>query len=768
MHDLLVERPDDLVELAAGAAHVLDLGLEELVALAAAPTSSSRARGLTGPMAASSPSSCSMRVDGSVSSGSSGAGAAMASSGVQASSRRSVSTTDSRRIVGLDQVDLGLLQPAPDRGQLVLARPPAAGAAPRGVPRRPAPPRAGAGAGPAARPGPPQADLGRAHHPSSRSTAVASASSRSGGVRPPGGAPRRARSVGAPPPGGARSRTRRRSTSPAERTSHSLRCRAASAMRSSIRRRSCRAATARSAASHPARPRGPGSSSRSSADRAASRAMRSSSSARLLAQLLELGGHAPSGRPPPAGGRPGRSGGPPRCGRRPGPPRPRPAGWPRPLRGRRALLGGTSVEVATRPDSARALASSTTAAVTTPAGGPHPPAGGGEPVAVPGHHHQIGSGQGQVDGLRPTPQGTARPRPAAVSSTAPSPREVPGAPALGTDVVRGRTRLPGRDLVGAGPAGTGIGQGQHGPGGAALAQPGQRGLGRLAARDHHGGHRGTGGRLEGVLPPRIDLHHVEQGADHAVHPGQQLGPGRPPRLVEGPLEGVGPGRRAVELLFRLAERLLGRLQTADRGRAWAASVSATAACSSLAGLLRSRPGARPARGPRPRGGRPAARRWPSGRPAGPVTAGRARGRAPASRAGRGPPSPPLRPGAARSPSPPRLEMAPRARRRARGLAHGHLVVLGGQRGRLGFGASSSSASRAPSASRVETTSASAAASRAWASDRCRSRSTPARPAGPLDHALRPGRGRRPGPPRAGPTSRRPSARCPRRARRASP
>src|SRR5664280_1228810 len=61
--------------------------------------SSSRARGLTGPRAASSASSCSTRETGSTPSGSSGRGAATATSGLHASSRRRASTTDSRRIV---------------------------------------------------------------------------------------------------------------------------------------------------------------------------------------------------------------------------------------------------------------------------------------------------------------------------------------------------------------------------------------------------------------------------------------------------------------------------------------------------------------------------------------------------------------------------------------------------------------------------------------------------------------------------------------------
>jgi hypothetical protein len=43
-------------------------------------------------------------------------------------------------------------------------------------------------------------------------------------------------------------------------------------------------------------------------------------------------------------------------------------------------------------------------------------------------------------------------------------------------------------------------------------------------------------------------------------PGQQLRPGGPPGFVQCTLEGVGPGHRAVQLLFGLAKRLLGGLQ----------------------------------------------------------------------------------------------------------------------------------------------------------------------------------------------------------------
>ncbi len=44
-----------------------------------------------------------------------------------------------------------------------------------------------------------------------------------------------------------------------------------------------------------------------------------------------------------------------------------------------------------------------------PASRPHPPSRRREPIAFPGHHHQIRSGQGQVDGLGPATRRTRGP-----------------------------------------------------------------------------------------------------------------------------------------------------------------------------------------------------------------------------------------------------------------------------------------------------------------------------------------------------------------------
>ena len=121
-------------------------------------------------------------------------------------------------------------------------------------------------------------------------------------------------------------------------------------------------------------------------------------------------------------------------------------------------------------------------------------------------------------------------------------------------------RSVGRAL---GPAGRNrVGEGEDRPGGPSLPEPGQGGSGRQAARDDHGGHRGPGGRLEGVLPPFVDLDQIEQDPDHAVHAGQQLGTRRPPGLIERPFEGIGPGDRPVVLQFGLPERPFGRLEPA--------------------------------------------------------------------------------------------------------------------------------------------------------------------------------------------------------------
>ena len=98
-----------------------------------------------------------------------------------------------------------------------------------------------------------------------------------------------------------------------------------------------------------------------------------------------------------------------------------------------------------------------------------------------------------------------------------------------------------------------------------MAEAGQGGAGRLAAGDDHGGQGRAGGGLKGLLPPAVHLDQVEQRPDDAVDAGQQLGTGRAPCLVEGPLERVRPGLGAGVLLLGLSEGLLGHLEAAAGG-----------------------------------------------------------------------------------------------------------------------------------------------------------------------------------------------------------
>jgi hypothetical protein len=138
----------------------------------------------------------------------------------------------------------------------------------------------------------------------------------------------------------------------------------------------------------------------------------------------------------------------------------------------------------------------------------------------------------------------------------------PGAHVVADRLGAGRRRRAGELDP---PGGGRLGQCQDGTGGPALAQPGQCGPGRLAAGHHHCGQRRAGGGLERLFPPAVHLDQVEQRADDAVDPGQQLGPGRTPGLVEGPLQRVGPGLGPGVLLLGLAEGLLGRLEASGRG-----------------------------------------------------------------------------------------------------------------------------------------------------------------------------------------------------------
>ena len=179
-----------------------------------------------------------------------------------------------------------------------------------------------------------------------------------------------------------------------------------------------------------------------------------------------------------------------------------------------------------------------------------PPAGGGEAVALGGDHDQVVAGQGEVDGLLPAvdPDGVAEEgvenglgRLLAVAGVDVGPHRL-GA-AAGGQVAGGGAGGPGR---------------QHGAGDAALTQGGQGGLGRAAAVDHHRGHAGAGGGLEGGFPAGVDLDQVEQGAHHAVDLAQQLAPAGALEVVQGALERVRPGRAAVAGLLGLVHGVLRR------------------------------------------------------------------------------------------------------------------------------------------------------------------------------------------------------------------
>ena len=264
------------------------------------------------------------------------------------------------------------------------------------------------------------------------------------------------------------------------------------------------------------------------------------------------------------------------------------------------------------------------------------------------------------------------------------------------------------------------------PGDPALAQGGQRGLGRAPAVDHHGGDAGADGGLEGGVPAVVDLHQVDQRADDAVDVAQQLAPAGALQVGQRTLQRLGPGRRAVAAPPRPRRPTPAPPPTCARP-------------------LRARRCAPPARPPARRSPAPARRpAWPGGRPAPPRPPSAPRACPPAPRASPGPPArvprhgPPTRcatapgrwPGPARrrrapwpsapaAPSPrrrgwPARPRAPPARAPRRPPPRPRAVT-------------SSLARRAASASRVETTSTSAAASRAATTPRLRSRSTPVSP-----------------------------------------
>ena len=196
--------------------------------------------------------------------------------------------------------------------------------------------------------------------------------------------------------------------------------------------------------------------------------------------------------------------------------------------------------------------------------GADPPASGREPVPVPGDYDQIRPGQRQVDGLGPAPLGAARSMQQRVQhSVEPRVGTAAGAWAhVATD------RLSALGGGGAGQftaTGSRVSESQYGSGGPTLAQSGQRRAGRLAARYNDGSQRCPGGCFERLFPTAVHLDQVEQGPHYAIDPSQQLGSSRASGLVEGTLEGIGPGVGTGVLLLGLAEGLFGYFEAPGGG-----------------------------------------------------------------------------------------------------------------------------------------------------------------------------------------------------------
>ena len=227
------------------------------------------------------------------------------------------------------------------------------------------------------------------------------------------------------------------------------------------------------------------------------------------------------------------------------------------------------------------------------------------------------------------PRRTAgRRAPARCPAAAPSRPEGAHVAAYGLAHRRRRRRGPG-DTV----------ERQHGAVVVALAQRGERATGRVHVGDHDRAERFAGGGLEGLLPPRVDLDQVQEGAEHAVEPREVLRAGTLARLVERQGQRLDPGgpRRVLGLgvdgpLLGVRERELGRRPVAAAEVSTAASSSASAPrCGDalVLGLCR----------PRRRGARPALRATHGGTPAGCGRCGCARSRSAAQRAHHGCPPP---------------------------------------------------------------------------------------------------------------------------------
>ena len=346
----------------------------------------------------------------------------------------------------------------------------------------------------------------------------------------------------------------------------------------------------------------------------------------------------------------------------------------------------------------------------------HAPARGGEPVPIGGDHHQVVTGQRQIDRLFPPIDAHGVPDSESSTDSATAPPRRPR-----TWRRAGSALLPGGS---AGPPSC--------PGRAPAAAPvaprsrrrGQRGPGRAAPVHHHRSHPGTGGRLEGGVPALVDLDQVDQRAHDPFHLAQRFAPPAPCSSARArssasaraaPVAGVG----------RLVGRGLGQLGALRGGLELAAG----------------RPGLRP--GPAWPGPDPPPR-WPAGRPAPPHRRSPLRGWPPGTPGCRCPP-------ARGPPTDAQVHAGPAPGQRLLGVRgpgqDGRPTDLEGLAGLLGAAtacassarsgappasssdsaACRSACSRAPSASSVETTSSSAAASRAAATPRPRSRSTPERP-----------------------------------------
>ncbi len=92
---------------------------------------------------------------------------------------------------------------------------------------------------------------------------------------------------------------------------------------------------------------------------------------------------------------------------------------------------------------------------------------------------------------------------------------------------------------------------EHGPGsrlaaGAGVAQASQAGPGRLGPAFHrYGGEGGAHRGLERRLPTGVDVDQLGNGAGHLDPPGEALGAGAGPSLIEGRSQGIGSGGPGV-------------------------------------------------------------------------------------------------------------------------------------------------------------------------------------------------------------------------------